>query len=178
MTAEKTTRQIAARYETLAPALRTAVRRMCPAWLAAQADDLVQEALVKLWRMGLGGEGEREVPSSYLWRVAHSVLVDEIRRRRRRHEVPMDAEPEVTEREAERPGPERWAAGAGAGRAIRECLRGIVPPRRRAVTLHLLEHSVPEIARLLGWPEKKAENAVYRGLASLRRCLSEKGWEP
>lgn len=178
MTVEQTTTQVPATLDALEPVLRAAVRSICPAWLAAQADDLVQEALVKLWRLGGTGEGESTVPSSYLWRVAHSVLVDEIRRRRRRREVPTQTEPEVAEREAEQPGPERSAVGAGMGRAIRDCLRSLVPPRRRAVTLHLLEHSVPEIARLLGWEEKRAENAVYRGLAGLRRCLAKKGWKP
>jgi RNA polymerase sigma-70 factor (ECF subfamily) len=34
---------------------------------------------------------------------------------------------------------------------------------------------VPELGRLLGWNAKKAENLVYRGLADLRGCLTEKG---
>ena len=44
--------------------------------------------------------------------------------------------------------------------------------------LHLQGHSVPDAARLLGWPAKRTENLVYRGLADLRRCLIAKGHTP
>lgn len=171
-------KQVAQSYEAVASVLRSAVRSICPPWLASGADDLVQEALVKMWRMGVLGEGGTGVPSSYVWRVAHSVLVDEIRRRRRRHEVPMEEEPQLTEVATQQPGPERQASGSEAGRAILDCLRLLAEPRRRAMTLHLLEHGVPEMADLLGWGRKKAENAVYRGLQDLRQCLQMKGWTP
>jgi RNA polymerase sigma-70 factor (ECF subfamily) len=178
MSGELLTSPIPEGWGALTNALRGAVRSICPAWLQAQADDLAQEAVLKLWRMGLLGEGKGGVSTSYLWRVAHSVLVDEIRRRRRRHEVSMETEAGVLERATDQPEPERQASGVEAGRAILDCLRRLQAAQRRASLLHLLEHSVPEIARLLSWPPKKAENAVYRGLAGLRRCLAEKGWEP
>jgi RNA polymerase sigma-70 factor (ECF subfamily) len=41
--------------------------------------------------------------------------------------------------------------------------------------MYLHGHSVAEVAALLGWRFKKAENLVYRGLADLRRCLATKG---
>ena len=79
---------------------------------------------------------------------------------------------------ASQPDPEREAASRSIGDAIRDCLLGMVDARRRAVTLHLVGHTVPEIARLLDQRSKQADNLVYRGMADLRRCLSGKGVTP
>jgi RNA polymerase sigma-70 factor (ECF subfamily) len=76
------------------------------------------------------------------------------------------------------PGPERQYAAGQVGRAIRDCLLGLVTDRRLAVALHLQGHSVPQAAALLGWDRKRTENLVYRGLADLRACLEKKGVSP
>ncbi len=165
--------------EILRERLREAVAAACPAWLSAARDDIVQVALLRvLDAAGAAGEGGGPLPSSYLRKAAYSALVDEIRRHRRRREsVPLEDEIAQTV-PSERAGPEQERAAAEIGRAIREALRTLVRPRALAVTLHLQGHSVPEIARLLGWPGKRAENLVYRGLADLRECLERRGIKP
>lgn len=168
----------AAEYGELRRILETAVVRICPAWLAACRDDLVQAALIKVMRVRRRGEESGELASSYLWRVAHSALVDEIRRRRRRREDPLDETVKNTEPTVAEPDPERRALGAELGQAIRDCLQRMVRPRRLAVTLHLQGHTVPETATLLGWERKRAENLVYRGLKNLRDCLASMGLKP
>ena len=123
--------------------------------------------------------------TSYLYRVAHSVLVDEIRARRRKPEValeiqdPEDSHLSPAETVAA-PGanPEDRARSAEIGQATRDCLGRLVEDRRRAVVLHLAGHSVPDAAGLLGWAAKRTENLVYRGIADLRRCLEQKGLRP
>ena len=75
------------------------------------------------------------------------------------------------------PTPDAAHEAARAGRAIRECLSGLIPARRQAVAMVLNGHTVPATAGLLGWTLKKAENLVYRGLADLRACLRGKGIE-
>lgn len=162
--------------EDLRQPLAAIVRRICPAWLTAQADDLVQNALLRVHDVARR-EGNPRFGASYLWRVAHSVMIDEIRNRRRRGEVSLTDEVKKL-RVSSEPDPELRAAGRQTGLAIRECLRRLVEARRRAVTLYLLGHSVPESARLLRWSPKKTENLVYRGLADLRQCLRAKGIEP
>jgi RNA polymerase sigma-70 factor (ECF subfamily) len=164
-------------YARLRQQLARSVRRVCPAWLAASADDIVQGALVKVLNLQQRSEGERRLETSYLVRMAYSAVVDEIRRRRRSREVPMavTAEESVADR---LPDPERIARGHEIGVAIADCLAGLVLPRRLAVTLHLQGHTVPEAGSLLGWSAKRAENLVYRGLADLRACLAGKGLRP
>jgi RNA polymerase sigma-70 factor (ECF subfamily) len=168
----------------LRTALAQAVRRQCPGWLRQHAEDLAQAALVKIMGRVQTGEGERQLSSFYLYRVAHSALVDEIRRRQRRREVPLEsAEPGAGAPEARiepraTGDPEQDAALRELGSAVRACLLEMKRERRLAVTLYLQGHSVPEAARVLDWPVKRTENLVYRGLADLRQCLLAKGHMP
>jgi RNA polymerase sigma-70 factor (ECF subfamily) len=122
---------------------------------------------------------DRSLATSYLYRVAHSALVDEIRRVRRRREEDLNDE-EIDARPLTRqgPDPERLAASHEVGRGIQECLSRMNRDRRLAVTLYLQGHTVPEAARVLDWSGKRTENLVYRGLADLRECLMAKGMRP
>lgn len=161
-------------------ALARAVARVCPHWLADHAEDLVQVALMRVMEVRRRTEGSAQFTSFYLRKAAYSALVDEIRRRRRRHEVPLeDGESGMPPTPvAGGSSPEERNAGREIGRAIRDCLARLIEPRRWAAGLHLQGHSVPEVSRLMGWSAKKAENLVYRGLADLRQCLVEKGVTP
>lgn len=164
-------------YASLRSTLERAVSAVGVRLQASERDDVVQAACLRLLEMQRRSEGEREFNTSYLWRVAYTTLVDEIRRRRRRREDPL--EPEVLNTTFHAPeDPEREAAAQQLGSAIQGCLEKLVQTRRLAVTLYLQGYGVPESARLVGWQRKKMENLVYRGLADLRRCLDTKGIKP
>lgn len=152
------------------------LHRICPAALSGEVEDLVQAATIRVWAR-IESEGNVSLNSSYLWKVAHSVVIDEVRRARWKRETELGEADAVLEGSRTQ-NPEITVSGLEAGRAIRECLGKLVPPRRRAVTAYLLGHSVPETSRLLGWNPKKAENLVYRGLEQMRRCLRLKGVTP
>ena len=158
-----------------------AVARLCPGWLSNQRDDLVQAAVMRVMHIVSkqtdDPEGDPAFASSYLYRVAHSALVDEIRRATRRQETGLDDS--AVERVAVNfRDPERVAESRQIGRGIQECLSRMQRDRRLAVTLHLQGHSVPDAARVLDWPAKRTENLVYRGMADLRECLMSKGIQP
>jgi RNA polymerase sigma-70 factor (ECF subfamily) len=145
--------------ERIRQVLIRAVERHCPPALAAQREDLVQMALVRLLERP-PGEGTTPRGASYLWRVAYTVIIDEIRRFRRQ------------QRQAEQlPRDERGTPGPEARSEILDCLGALQDRRRTAVTLHLEGFRTAEVATALGWTEKQAENLVYRGLADLRACL-------
>lgn len=156
--------------------LARAIATVAPRLSADQRDDVVQAATLRVIKIHQRSEGTRPFKASYLWRVAYSALIDEMRRRRRR-EQPMEHE-QLDSTAAAIGNPEREFWGRQIGAAIQGCLRRLVRPRRLAVTLYLHGHGVPEAARLLGWKRKRAENLVYRGLADLRRCLDAKGVRP
>ena len=168
-------------YAALRQDLARAVARLCPGWLIDRRDDLVQAAVMRVMQItgkrSASGEGNQPLSSSYLYRVAYSVLVDEIRRRRRRRETDLEDEA-VAPVAIARENPERTAASKEVGRGIQECLMQMKRERRLAVTLHLQGHTVREAARILDWAAKQTENLVYRGLADLRACLMAKGIRP
>jgi RNA polymerase sigma-70 factor (ECF subfamily) len=171
------------RWVDLAAKMARAVRRQCPAWLSDKAEDIAQTALAKVVALDKAAEGKRSLSTFYLHKVAHSALVDEIRRRKRRREVSIDAPAEDGEdaRPFEPPAhgdPESHASYRQLGLAIRACLSAAHRDRRLAVVLYLQGHSVPEAATILGWDVKRTENLVYRGLADLRQCLLKKGHRP
>jgi RNA polymerase sigma factor (sigma-70 family) len=151
--------------------LARAVGRVCPSWLSPHREDLVQMAVIKLLR----SHSAVDLTDGYLSRVAYSVIVDEIRRRRRRNEVGMS--PSLPDRVAGSQDltPETRTHGLALGEQLVDCLAGLNDARRRAVVLYLQDHTIPEIAALLGWDDKKASNTVYRGLEELREALRARG---
>lgn len=154
--------------------LHRAVAYVCPRWHPVERDDVVQSAIIRVLELRRRNPERTDLSFAYLRKVVYSAFIDEVRRRQRRGEVELEpeSEPAVVSRN---PGPERRSAGRETGAAIRDCLAALIRPRRLAVTLHLQGHTVPEIARLLGWQAKRAENLVYRGVADLRKCLAAKG---
>lgn len=153
--------------------MERAVRRVCPKSLAADAEDLVQESLIRLFRARkLGGQGS--FSAAYLKKVAYSAVIDEIRRRRRQpsvdaaSDIDLEATPDTTSA----------AADTSLGNAMETCLRSLQPDRRRALTLHLLGYSGTEVASMLGCNAKRAENLTLRGLAQLRKYLQDMGLSP
>jgi RNA polymerase sigma-70 factor (ECF subfamily) len=155
-----------------------AVRRACPTWLAGQAEDIVQNVLAQLMTRTGWSETDPGFSAIYLEKAAYGATVDEIRRLGRRKENPV-AEVETMDR-APSPtaGPDRQAASREVGEGIRQCLTGLILPRRLAVTLYLQGCAVREIAERRRWTFKRAHNLVYRGLGDLRTCLERKGLAP
>jgi RNA polymerase sigma-70 factor (ECF subfamily) len=156
--------------------LREQVVRFCPSWLQDQADDIVQIAWLRLERAKERSERNRVPGTSLIARVAYCATIDEVRRRRRRREVPLDGPAEAVRTAASDPAAE--ASGKEIGRGIRACLATLRPERRAAVTFYLQGHTAPQTGSLLGWTLKRAENLIFRGIADLRRCLASKGITP
>lgn len=168
-----------ARLEELRPRLLAAVRRSCPRWLAESAEDICQEALVRLARR-LEADGERaDAPSpSYLKKTAYNAVIDAIRAHRGRRTKETELDRDVPATDSASAGAERLAVAAEIGVGIRDCLTRMTRLRRIAVTLHLQGHTLAEASRLLGWPQTRTTNLVYRGLKDLRACLAAKGMKP
>ena len=155
--------------------LTSAARRSCPSWMRDQLEDIVQNAMTRV--LGLP-ESPDSFSSSYLYRVAYSAVVDEMRRQFRRKERA------VGDREELERLPQAVEPGRGEipdidlGRAMWDCLSGLIAPRRSAVAFHLQGYSAPETADRMGWTKKKAGHLIQRGLRDLRECLAAKGIRP
>jgi RNA polymerase sigma-70 factor (ECF subfamily) len=141
--------------------LERAIRSRCFGLLASARDDLVQSAMVRILERDrhedLSGRG-----TSYVWKVAQSVMVDELRRLGRERRLVEEVS-----------GQGRSFVDPASGIQLRQCLSRLEKRRRMAVTLHLSGLRIPEVARASGWTEKTAENLIYRGLDDLRALLTE-----
>lgn len=164
-------------YERLRQTLALSVSRTCPGWLSHKKDDIVQTAMVRVLEIQKKNEQNHAPPPSYLWKVAYTATVAEIRKAHRRREVSLDPAP-LSAQAADRPDPLEELSALELGRGIQFCLGRLREARRLAVGFHLLGHSLSEIETLLGWNPKRVRNLLYRGLADLRSCLTAKGFRP
>jgi len=149
--------------------LRAAVARACPRDLAHHREDLVQVAMLRVLERERADEQDPIRTASYLWRVAYSVIADELRKRRTEAGgLRGTSMVEEVKQDQGVPSPE-------LGLAIRDCLALLAEPRRLAVLLHLQGFRAEESTRVLRWNVKRVQNLTYRGLADLRSCLAGKG---
>ncbi|WP_323042813.1 RNA polymerase sigma factor [Gemmobacter sp.] len=157
-------------------AARELARRFLPRMLAYgrrmlgdgdEAEDVAQEAMLRLWRIAPDWRtGEAQV-STWLWRVVANLCTDRLRRRRG---VALDA---VAEPEDD--APSAYSAMVNADRAAAlEAALALLPERQRqAVVLRHLEGLPnPEIAQILGIGVEAVESLTARGKRALAARLS------
>ena len=155
--------------------LGSAFRRLTPRELLESREDLQQAALLRVLEHE-SREKEEVRTASYLWHVAFTTIADELRRRRRAREEPVELE-QLEARVAELH-PPPVAGVPGLQDALRACLEQLPQSRRIPVVLHLQGFAPSEACRVLNVPGKRVENLTYRGLIALRRCLAAKGHSP
>jgi len=150
-------------------AIVTLARRMLKD--EAEAEDIAQEALLRLWRAGetleLGPHGLRP----WLRRVTSNLCLDRIRSTRRT--VVTDEVPEVAEEATQETGLEEQDLARRVGAAI-----NALPERqRRALTLfHHEGLSQAEVGEALGISDEAVESLLARARRTLRSSL-EKDWK-
>jgi RNA polymerase sigma-70 factor, ECF subfamily len=153
-----------------------AVRKVCPRWLVDQVDDLTQVVTARIvQRMRDTADSSVVFTAGYVYRAAYTALIDEIRRRRRLRETPIESEPLIA---SQTENPEQRVAARSIRAAVATCVSALMGPRRRAVVLKLQGYSLDEMSVVLESPRKRVENLLYRGLADLRQCLVSKGIHP
>ena len=158
--------RVAARVLTArhAPRVLALARRMLRD--EAEAEDVAQEAMLRLWR---GAEawrpGEAKL-STWLHRVAANLCIDRIRKRGRLSEA------EAPETEDESPSALARMAEAERGAALRAALDDLPDRQRQAVLLrHFAELSNPEIAARMDLSVEAVESLVARGRRGLAKAL-------
>lgn len=163
-----------ASYSALWRRTSDAVAAVRPAWLASRHDDIVQAAMMRLMRAVRRGS-RQGFGRAYVRRAAYTAMLDEIRRVRACPESPWV----TAQHDARgRGGPELAARVAETGAAVAAILAELTEGRRAAVRAYLEGNGIGAIAERYDWSYKRAENLTRRGLADLRRRLTELGLGP
>jgi RNA polymerase sigma-70 factor (ECF subfamily) len=166
-------------FEALVESQLGRVRRFARAFAASEpdADDLAQEALVRVYR-GLRGFRWQSAFSTWLYSVVRSAFLDAVKGRaatRREVEEPLGVD------HAERPGgerPDELHAAAEERRRVWAALREVPQEFRTAVVLFDIEGcSYDEVAAIEGVAVGTVKSRLHRGRAQLRRLLEATGEE-
>ncbi len=141
----------------------------------ADAQDVAQEALVRLWQHRT--QVEHAGAPFWLRRTVHNLCIDRIRRRKTRQEVDTELNEAITA--DGRSGPARLAESAELGDLIETAL-GKLHPRDRAVLILREIEGLPygEIAGILDVPLGTLKARLHRAREQLRTRLVRAGVAP
>lgn len=145
-------------------ALRVA-RRMLGDW--AEAEDVAQEAMMRLWKIAREWrQGEAKV-STWLYRVVTNLATDRLRKRRG---IGLDEAPEV---EDGQPPVEERMMDEDRAEALQSALNQLPDRQRQAVILRHIEGlSNPEIAEVMEIGVEAVESLTARGKRALAEALA------
>ncbi|MBM7069241.1 RNA polymerase sigma factor [Actibacterium sp. 188UL27-1] len=136
---------------------------------AAEAEDVAQEAMMRLWKMAPNWQAGTAQVSTWLYRVAANLCTDRLRRSRRRG-VSLDAVPEPVD---DRPGVEQDLQMRARADALQAALMTLPERQRQAVILRHLEGLAnPQIAAVMDISTEAVESLTARGKRALALVLT------
>ncbi len=135
----------------------------------AEAEDVAQEAMLRLWRQAAEWrQGEAKV-TTWLFRVVTNLCTDRLRRKRGQA---LDSVPEP---EYDAPGAEAGLQEQARAAALDLALMDLPERQRQAVILrHLEGFSNPEIAELMDIGVEAVESLTARGKRALAAILAHR----
>ena len=137
---------------------------------ASEAEDVAQEALLRLWqyadRWQPGGPGV----AAWLTRVATNACLDRLRRRR------FVSDENLPERRDQSPLADDVIEADQLRAAVAACIEALPDRQRAAVVLTYYEEQQNRVAAgILAMQLKAFESLLFRARASLRNCIEGKG---
>ena len=134
---------------------------------AAEAEDVAQEAMVRLWRIAPDWrQGEAQV-TTWLYRVTANLCTDRLRKRRG---VGLD---DIAEPQDPSPGAVAQIQDRARRDALQEALDQLPERQRQAVVLRHLEGLAnPEIAQVMEISPRAVESLTARGKRALTAILA------
>ena len=139
---------------------------------AREPDDLTSEVFLRVFDHLRDFVGEEAGFRSWVFTIAHRLLIDEHRQRARRPQTVELSDP-VAE-EAAGGNVESDALHAIEDRHITEVLADLAPDQREVLTLRVVgDLTVDQVAEVLGKSRGAVKSLQHRGVAALRRRLQE-----
>lgn len=138
---------------------------------ASEADDAVQDALIRLWQQASKFDPGKAALSTWLYRIVVNRCIDARRRRFRWPWSPID---EAEEMASDDVAADRVLAGTETLRSVAGHLAGLPPRQRMALMLATVgDRTAEEIAALLGVSRAAAEQLIARARRSIRAAMRE-----
>jgi RNA polymerase sigma-70 factor (ECF subfamily) len=148
---------------------------------AAEAEDVVQDALLSAWKSLASFEGTSF--RAWVFRIATNRALDRLRSRKRHPELPLDPPTDedaaVSWAEPAAPGPDltEIAAGREALRIVEEALATLPAEQRAALLLRDIEgFAYEEIATITSSEVGTVKSRIHRGRVAVRNILVSRGW--
>lgn len=135
----------------------------------ADADDVAQEAWLRLWSRRDGADRQDGNPQALLFHVARNIAIDRQRARQRWQTVPDDEAPVRTDDRT----PERAVAARQELAVVLQAMQLLPELQQRALALHAQGLPHAEIGAALGVSRRLATYHIARGLAALNRARRE-----
>lgn len=136
---------------------------------AAEAEDVAQDAMMRLWKIAPDWrQGEAKV-TTWLYRVVANLATDRLRGRRRAG-PPLE---DVAEPADDRPGPAESLLARDRAEALQAALNDLPERQKEAVILRHIEGlSNPEIAEIMEISTEAVESLTARGKRALTAALA------
>jgi RNA polymerase sigma-70 factor (ECF subfamily) len=145
----------------------------------AQAEDILQEVYVNVWRAASGFDAAQAQPLTWLTSIARNRAIDSLRRAQTQPQLQTatandDEETDVYDAVAdETPGPLEMLSRASDARALSHCMQGLTAQQRQSVALAFYDGlSHAEVAEKMRQPLGTVKSWVRRALMSLKTCLA------
>ncbi len=136
----------------------------------AEAEDVAQEAMLRLWQLGDGWRPGGPGVAAWLTRVATNLCLDRLRRRR------FSSDEQAPERADSAPLADVEIEGDEVRAAVVHCIETLPERQRAAVILTYYEERANQIAaECLSMQIKAFESLLFRARAALRGCIEGKG---
>ncbi len=133
----------------------------------AEAEDVTQESLLRLWKAAPGWDATRAKITTWLYRVTSNLCIDCLRKSNRNS---GDKVPEVAD---ETPGIDRKLQATARAQALQHALQTLPDRQRQAMILrHIEDLSNPEISDIMEISVEAVESLVSRGKRALASTLA------
>ena len=144
-----------------------------------QAEDILQEVYVNVWRAASGFDAAQSQPLTWLTSIARNRAIDSLRRAQTQPQwrsstlANDDEESDVYDAVADdSPGPLDLLSRASDARELSHCMQALTPPQRQSVALAFYDGlSHAEVAETMRQPLGTVKSWVRRALMSLKACL-------
>jgi RNA polymerase sigma-70 factor, ECF subfamily len=135
----------------------------------ALAEDVLQEAYVRIWRHASQYDPTRGDPMAWLATIVRRLAIDALRRTANESPLEPDFDSEIADPD---PDPLAHTVRAQESAVIRRCLEQLEARQRSCILLAYFRGcSHTEVGARLGLPLGTVKSHIRRGLQRLKRCI-------